>query len=109
MGFRHHWGPLAVVLLCYLSHHTQFISNNGFQSTALSVVYGVSQGSILGPLLFINDLPLSTTLSKVLLFDNDTKYLKTICSFSDILDLQHDLIALGAWAKKWNLHLNESK
>ena len=36
-------------------------------------------------------------------FANDTKCFNSIYSFSDTLDLQHDFIALGAWAKKCSL------
>ena len=43
------------------------------------------------------------------MFADDTKCLNTIYSFSGILALQNDLIALGAWARKWNLRFNESK
>ena len=37
----------------YLTHKTQFVAYNGAKSKKLEIKYGVLQGSILGPLLFL--------------------------------------------------------
>ena len=37
----------------YLSNREQFVCINGHKSDSLSITYGVPQGSILGPLLFL--------------------------------------------------------
>ena len=58
----------------YLANRYQFTCVNSEKSDKNIINYGVSQGSILGPILFllyINDLPKSSIL-KTLLFADDT-------------------------------------
>ena len=59
----------------YLSDRKQYVSVNGSNSSYLNVTCGAPQGSVLGPLLFliyINDLPLSSSKSALYLFADDT-------------------------------------
>ena len=54
---------------------TQSVIINGIHSNAEPILYGVPQGSVLGPLLFImyiNDLPTVTKYCKVHLYADDT-------------------------------------
>ena len=70
----------------YLSNRLQFVSINGFESSLLSILTGVPQGSILGPLLFliyINDLPLYSNLISNL-FADDTALLYSSDSLDDL-------------------------
>ena len=63
----------------YLANRKQFVQLNGKTSTLLSILIGVPQGSILGPLLFliyINDLPLCNRLNNSL-FADDTMLLES--------------------------------
>ena len=65
----------------------------------MDVTYGVPQGSVLGPILFllyIKDLPKSLT-SKVKLFADDAIVYKEINSADDCQILQNDLAELTSW------------
>lgn len=67
-------GNALSILRSYLSDRTQTVSWNGSNSGQLNVKYGVPQGSILGPFLFIvsmNDLYLRVA-GNVLLYADDT-------------------------------------
>ena len=60
----------------YLKNRKQFVSIKNKSSPLLDILLGVSQGSILGPLLFllwyINDLPLSSRFLGLLFADDTT-------------------------------------
>ena len=94
----------------YLNQRMQYVSFKGVHSKTGKVEYGVPQGSVLGPLLFIlysNDIPLSLTHSKAILFADDTT---VFCTGSDLYEcINSDLDNLGDWFKANQLSVNPSK
>ena len=90
----------------------QCVSIGDKLSNLSKVLLGVLQGSILGPLLFkifINDLLLPVVHSTSYLYADDTKCLNTICSQTDIHELQNDLNEVFTWSLRWKLFFNENK
>lgn len=71
----------------------------------------MSQGSVLGPLLFviyINDM-LELIENECEAYADDTKIISVIKSFSSILSLQTDLDNICRWSKDWSTSLNIDK
>lgn len=96
----------------YLSGRSHYVSINDSCSEILSVVSGVPQGSILGPLLFIiyvNDLPQRTVSASTFLFADDAKCSLKIKVPTDCQLLQTDLNFLSDWSLEWKLVFNELK
>ena len=97
----------------YLQDRKQYVFLNGISSTLKSIVCGVPQGSILGPLLFIiyiNDIVNCSKLLKFILFADDTNL---FYSNSDLAQLQKivnsELTKLSDWFCANKLSLNVVK
>ena len=88
----------------------QVIIDNKF-STPSTVLSGVPQGSVLGPLLFqlfINDLP-NGIESLVKLYADDVLIMRSITTSDDHQILQNDLIKLTHWSSIWQMPFNLTK
>ena len=85
----------------YLSNRNQYVFLNGFASGLNTINYGVPQGSVLGPLLFllyVNDLNQAVKYYKVHHFADDTNILCLSNSIKKLNKLVHvDLKLLVNW------------
>ena len=95
----------------WLTDRRQRVVVDGEVSNWKSVLSGVPQGSVLGPILFliyINDLDESIT-SNVLKFADDTKLFRKVNTDGDKQHLQNDLDRLVKWSEKWQMLFNFGK
>ena len=97
----------------YLTNRQQYVNFKDTFSQRSTVKCGVSQGSILGPilvLLYINDTLNSSTLSKFILFADDTNIIysdKTLTTLLQKVNLELNNVSL--WFKTNKLVLNPKK
>ena len=93
----------------YLLGRFQRVVLNGLTSSWRSVLAGVPQGSILGPLLFlvyINDL-LNRLKSNVTLFADDTSLFTIVKDKNESANILNDDVQLiSNWAYKWKMLFN---
>ena len=85
---------------------------NGVKSDWVPVVSGVSQGTVLDPLLFslhINDIITSGIESEIRLFADDCVCYREIKNVADTVKLQKDIDRLGSWARKWGMRFQPVK
>ena len=97
----------------YLSGRRQYVFINGVNSSVRHLNIGVPQGSILGPLLFliyINDLPDMSNQLKPILFADDTTFLLSDRSFSNLIPkLNSELNLVYDWTIYNRLSVNSNK
>ena len=106
-GHAHSW------FKSYLEGRKQYVELSGKQSSSMDLEYGVPQGSILGPLLFIiyiNDIPEVHKLAKFILYADDANIL---IYGNDTAEIKRKFEALSgtleAWVSSNGLALNLKK
>ena len=105
-------GDLLQWFKSYLSDRRQRVVLNGVTSDWASVLAGVPQGSILGPLLFliyINDIVNGITSSIRLFADDTSLYIVVDNPVTAAHLLNTDLDTISKWAADWLVDFNPAK
>lgn len=112
---KYNFNSNSVALIqSYLSQRKQYVSYNNSNSGMMCVEYGVPQGSVFGPILFllyVNDISTCIPGSRELvLFADDTT---TLESSKDLEQLRRQVVDTQSCIHNWflcnNLGVNESK
>ena len=97
----------------YLSNRSQFVTVEGETSGKLSVVSGVPQGSVLGPLLFVTYINNVTNVishdSRINMFADDIAYYRIIKSPSDYAVIQEDVDCVSSFMSSKLLEFSANK
>ena len=107
MGDSYNW------ILDYLKDRSQFTTVNGSYSSTKPINYGVPQGSLLGPrlyLIYVNDLPDAVTEDEVEMYADDT----TAYCIGDNLDIVTQRLNLifkqiYKWSQRNRLSIHNGK
>ena len=104
-------GSIGKWILNFLSGRKQEVLVSGRKSKSSTIVSGVPQGSVLGPILFlifIGDIGEGVTAS-VLIYVDDSKVKDVINSENDVEILQENLDKIYQWENDNNMKFNGGK
>ena len=102
-------GQLLLLIQSFLSGRKQRTLLNGQSSNWGDISAGVPQGSILGPLFFleyINDLAIGLRCNVKLFADDTSLFTVVEDSNTAASDMNHDLDLISQWAHTWRMSFN---
>ena len=105
-------GDLMSWIRNFLCGREQYVRVESELSSPCTVLSGIPQGTVLGPLFFliyVDNLSDYIDNSKVLLYADDSKIYSTINSLEDCLKLSDDLHGLEQWVSDWQMSINVDK
>ena len=108
-------GSVLSILIQFLSNRSQDVMVDGCRSKLVNVVPGVSQGSVLGPLLFLlyTSEHFSIQENKLIGYADDSILIAVVPSPGDRVavaeSLSRDLVKVSEWCDVCGMELNASK
>ena len=108
-GFR---GSINNWFKSYLNNRKQYVNIGNSESSLKDIKFGVPQGSILGPLLFIlyiNDMSKCTQLKLLHFADDSTAFMPFRNPISICSTINSELLKIDDWVRANQLSLNASK
>jgi hypothetical protein len=97
----------------YFAARKQFVSYGGAESALLPVEYGVAQGSIVGPVLFIiyiNDIVKCSNDLKFVIYADDTNaFISSSNHANNVTSVNRELVQVSQWMRANCLTLNVDK
>lgn len=97
----------------YMSNRRQCVTVRGVSSEKLKIEYGVPQGSVLGPILFliyINDLFTLPSRGNIIGFADDTAIIYNATTWVELKEIvENDLLYIKSWFDQKLLTLNLEK
>ena len=106
-------GTLLEWLRSYLTNRSQYVELNGKKSRVTIIEYGVPQGSLLGPhlfLVYVNDMSGCVTVRELHLYADDTTAFVIGNNMEEVIDLLNILARdIHNWCNKNKLTVHTGK